>query len=218
MTRGVLVLACLIATAPTLTAQVRFGDPADREAFRDWFVFLADAPFYRTTADVTDCAGLVRHAAREAVRPHTADWYRQAALPLVPALPAVRERPEPTPDGWPLFRVGPARWAEFADAQTIVRLNTHSLGRETAALRPADLLYFRQADQEFPDHLMVYVGPSRFERDGQDWIVYHTGPTSGGPGEVRKARLADLMRHPAQRWRPIPANRSFVGVFRMAWL
>jgi hypothetical protein len=52
-------------------AQVRLTDETDRDAFRSWFTFLADAQFYRPTPDVADCAGLVRHAVREALRAHT---------------------------------------------------------------------------------------------------------------------------------------------------
>lgn len=218
MTRALgTALVCVFATV-TLTAQVRLSDEADREAFRHWFTFLADAQFYRTTPDVTDCAGLIRHAVRESFRPHTPDWYRLAALPASPALADVRSRPVPTADGWPLFRVGPRDFAEFADAKTIVALNARGLGRDLAALRPGDLLYFRQASQASPDHLMVYLGPSRLEAQARDWIVYHTGPDDGRPGEVRKTRLADLLRHPAARWRPIPPNPAFIGVFRLVWL
>jgi hypothetical protein len=213
-----LAAVMLVGSAAGVCSQVRFADPADREAFRNWFVFLADAQFYRHTPDVADCAGLIRHAVREAVKPHTAEWYRLSALPLTPALPDLRVRPVPTAQGWPLFQVAPGRFAEFADARTIVGLNAQRLGRDLGALRPADLLYFRQEEQDFPDHVMVYVGPSRFEREGRDWVVYHTGPQNGGPGEVRKTRLADLLRHPAQRWRPVPANPAFVGVYRLAWL
>ncbi len=211
-----IVVLCGLAAAPQ--AQVRMADHGDQEAFRAWFTFLADAQFYRATPDVADCAALIRHAVREAVKPHTPEWHRLAALPATPALPDVRVRPVPTPDGWPLFKVAAKRYAEFADAKTIVGLNARPVGRDLAALRPADLLYFRQEDQTLPDHLMVYVGPSAFERDGRDWIVYHTGPSDGGPGEVRKTRLADLLRHPAARWRPIPPNPAFVGVFRLNWL
>jgi uncharacterized protein YfaT (DUF1175 family) len=79
---------------------------------------------------------------------------------------------------------------------------------------------------------MVVIGPSQFEPEGRDWIVYHTGPieanqTAGpgdggafsvAPGDVRKTRLADLRRHPAPRWRPDRANPAFVGVFRLTIL
>ncbi|MEW5981439.1 MAG: DUF1175 family protein [Acidobacteriota bacterium] len=208
----------LMLSALPLGAQVHLADHADREAFQSWFVLLADAQFYRPTPDVNDCAGLVRHAAREALRPHTPEWHRQAALPLVPAIPDVRVRPPAGAGGLALFRVGDKVYAEFADAKTIVELNARWLGRDVRALRPGDLLHFRQERQRTPDHLMVFVGDSAFESGGRDWIVYHTGPTDTGPGEVRKVRLSDLMQHPAPRWRPVSHNPAFVGVFRLAWL
>ena len=199
-------------------AQVRLIDETDRDAFRSWFTFLADAQFYRPEPDVTDCAGLVRHAVREALRAHTPEWLRLAALPVAAPFPDVRTRPAGGPDGWPLFQVGGGRYAEFADAGTIVGLNARPIGRDLGALRPGDLLYFRQDTQASPHHLMVFVGPSRFESHDGDWVVYHTGPIDGGAGEVRKTRLADLARHPVPRWRPVPHNPSFVGMFRLGWL
>jgi uncharacterized protein YfaT (DUF1175 family) len=214
-------LLAIALTAALLTAGVaglsgqRGADESDREAFRAWFVLLADTQFYRPTTDVADCAGLVRHAVREALRPHTTEWLRQLGIGAVPNLPDVRHPPAPGPDGWPLFLVGPGRRAEFADARTIVSLNTVPLGRNLDTLRPGDLLYFRQPAGESPDHLMVFVGPSYFDRTARDWIVYHTGPDGSWAGEVRKVRLSDLLRHPAHRWRPVRANRAFVGLFRL---
>ena len=216
--RLALGLAGLVLVAASTDAQVRLGDETDRGAFRSWFTFLADAQFYRHTTDVADCAALVRHAVREAMRAHTPEWHRLAGLPVSPPFADVRVRPQPGLDGWPLFRVDEQRYGEFADARTIITLNSRLLGRDVEALRPADLLYFRQENQRAPDHLMVYVGPSLFEPAGQDWVVYHTGPTDGAPGEVRKTRLTDLLRHPAARWRPILQNPSFVGIYRLAWL
>jgi hypothetical protein len=207
-----------LAVTAAAAAQVRLPDESDREAFRAWFTFLADAQFYRPTADVADCAGLVRHAAREALKAHTPEWHRLAALPAAAPFPDVRARPLGSDAGWPLFDVAPGRYAEFADARTIVARNTRAIGRDLASARPGDLLYFRQDTQAVPDHLMVYVGPSRFEAGAHDWVVYHTGPTAGGPGEMRKARLVDLARHPAPRWRPLPHNPAFIGVFRLDWL
>jgi hypothetical protein len=208
----------LLAMSALPEAQVRLADESDRDAFRSWFTFLADAQFYRATPDVTDCAGLVRHAAREALRAHTTEWLRLAALPVAAPFPDVRTRPTGQPDGWPLFKAGRGRYAEFADARTIIGLNARPIGRDLGALRPGDLLYFRQDTQASPDHLMVYVGRSRFEDHDGDWVVYHTGPIDGGAGEVRKTRLADLTRHPVPRWRPLLHNPSFVGIFRLGWL
>jgi len=212
------VFAALALTALVVGAPPRLLDQTDRAAFRAWFLLLADAQFYRPTGDVLDCAALVRHAAREALRPHTPEWLRQSGMPSLPALPDVRRPPAPGPDGWPLFDTGQGRFAEFADARTIVRLNTRPYGRELAALRPGDLLYFRQASGAWPDHLMVFIGPSFFDKSARDWVVYHTGPDGARPGEVRKVRLADLTRHPAPRWRPVRANPAFVGIFRLTLL
>ena len=202
-------------------AQVRLADDSDRAAFRAWFVLLADAQFERQTPDVTDCAALVRHAFREAMRAHTPEWLRRAGLPFTPQFADVRSAPRSTGHGWPLFRVtneAQPKYAEFADAKTLIRLNARPLGKDIRALGAGDLLYFRQSSQKDPDHVMVFIGRSHFEHDGNDWVLYHTGAGPGGPGEVRKVRLSTLTRHPSPRWRPLDSNPNFVGVFRLAAL
>jgi uncharacterized protein YfaT (DUF1175 family) len=223
-TIAVLPLLCallLLLPARTMHAQVRLTDASDAAALRAWFVLLADAQFYRATNDVTDCAALVRHALREALRPHTPEWRRTMALPGAPVYADVRVKtPLNESGGLAMFRVSGSAGAapafqEFADAKTIVKLNARSVGRDVTALRPGDLIYFHQSSQKAPDHLMVFVGSSAFEPEGRDWVVYHTGPDGNQPGEVRKVRLRDLMRHPAARWRPVAGNAQFVGVFRL---
>jgi uncharacterized protein YfaT (DUF1175 family) len=211
------ILCAMLLSSRTMHAQVRLADASDAAALRAWFVLLADAQFYRTTSDVTDCAALVRHALREALRPHTPEWRRTMALPGAPSYADVRVKtPLNESGGLAMFRVNAAAaYQEFADAKTIVSLNARSVGRDVAALRPGDLIYFHQPSQNAPDHLMVFVGSSSFEPEGRDWVVYHTGPDTTSPGEVRKVRLRDLMRHPAARWRPVAANPQFVGVFRL---
>ncbi len=195
-------------------------DAQDRAAFFAWFTLLADAQFYRPTPDVTDCAALIRHAAREALREHTPEWQRRMAIPGGHTRPELRVRLEATDEGMPVFRVSdaePRAYAEFADARTILRLNATLVSREPAAARPGDLLAFRQSGQRLPDHLMIVIGRSAYEPDGADWVVYHTGPdtAAGTPGEMRKASLADLRRHPAPRWRPAADNPAFLGVYRL---
>lgn len=192
-------------------------DDTDRGAFRAWFTFLADAQFERRSVDVVDCAALIRHAYREALRPHTTAWFQSARLPRLVSLPDVRQAPAMRDGALLLFRVArtPERFAEFADAETIVTLNSRRIGRDVRAAEPGDLLYFRHDDAESPSHLMMFVGESRFDRARRDWLVYHTGPDGGTPGEVRKVALADLERHPSPRWRPVSANAEFIGVFRL---
>ena len=218
---GVFTLAIWGVSLAAPSAQVRLADESDRAAFRAWFVLLADAQFERHTDDVTDCAALVRHAVREALRAHTPEWVRRSGLPFTPQFAEVRSAPRGGSAGLPLFRVCDGttpKYAEFADAKTLIGLNTQPLGRETRALRAGDLLYFRQPGQREPDHLMVFVGRSHFDPDGDDWVVYHTGPVDRGPGEVRKVRLSTLTQHPAPRWRPLASNPNFVGVFRLGML
>ena len=115
------ILVCALGAGTE--AQVRLADASDRAAFRSWFVLLADAQFERPAPEVTDCAALVRFAYREALRSHTPEWARRVALPFAPAFPDVRSAPRAGRDGWPLFRVAPGQYGEFADARTLMRLN-----------------------------------------------------------------------------------------------
>ena len=213
-----LVFALVLLAHASLPAQLRLTDASDRDAFSRWFVLLADATFYQPPAEVTDCAALVRYAMREALRPHTAEWRRLSGLPPLGLPPDVRDRPAARDGLMPLFRVT-ARpvdpRVEFADATTIIRWNTRFISRDLRDARPGDLLYFRQPSQRQPDHLMIVVGKSPFDPSAHDFIVYHTGPDGEDRGELRKVRAADLARHPAARWRPVPANAAFIGVFRL---
>src|SRR5688572_30067509 len=93
------VVAVVLTTSigPAASAQVRLADESDRAAFRAWFVLLADAQFERRTEDVTDCAALVRHAVREALRAHTPEWVRRSGLPFTPQFAEVRSAPRAGP-------------------------------------------------------------------------------------------------------------------------
>lgn len=211
------VATSLSATSPSTRTAL---DDSDRTAFRAWFTYLADAQFERRSDDVTDCASLVRHAYREALRPHSAAWFQSEKLPRLASFPDVRRTPPMKDGAWLLFKVArtPERYAEFADADTIVSLNARRVARDARTAQPGDLLYFRHDAADSPSHVMVFIGESRFDRERHDWVVYHTGPDHGSPGEVRKVSLADLERHPSPRWRPLAANHEFVGVFRLAIL
>jgi uncharacterized protein YfaT (DUF1175 family) len=212
------VAAVLTFSSAVPHGQVRLRDETDRAALRAWFVYLADAQIVQRSADVTDCAALVRHAFREALRPHTPEWRRLNAVPGLPAFADVRQPPHPVAAGLPLFRISRSAAAaaqEFADARPILKYNTRSIGRSLAALlQPGDLLFFSDPDRR-ADHVMVFVGRSPFEASGSDWVVYHTGPDGAREGDIRKVTLRDLTAHPIARWRPIAANRYFAGAFRL---
>ncbi|MCK7498486.1 MAG: hypothetical protein MZW92_53525 [Comamonadaceae bacterium] len=108
---------------------------------------------------------------------------------------AVPRRPRAAPRdgdaGWPLFRVGHGRYAEFADAPHDRHAQRARASAATsAALRPGDLLYFRQdgaGGSRSPDGLSsarrgFEAGRARLGR-----LSHGPGPADG-PGEVRKAR------------------------------
>ena len=189
----------------------RLEDPADRTAFLLWFRYLAEAQYYgepmQRPAEIQDCASLLRYAYRETFSKHDAAWIERNRLPGVPALPAIR-----TMSG-PMF-ITPEGLRHFADAKTLMRENCVRVGDRMERARPGDLLFFEQVDQPGNWHVMIYLGPSQIEPDGERYVLYHTGPVNRRAGEIRKLRVSELMGHPQPRWRPVPGNNAFKGVFR----
>jgi hypothetical protein len=204
-------------------------DSADTDAFRRWFTFLAEAQFFRPReelpVEIDDCGALLRFAYREALREHTSEWASALRLEgLPPGAPVSKYAYPYTPLGASLFRVRPGRFretdlrsgafAQFADAETLRQLNTHFVSRHLRDARPGDLLLFRQLEQNLPYHAMIYLGQSQFEDSPEPFLVYHTGPLEGGPGEIRRPSVEELLRHPSPRWRPQPGNPNFLGIYR----
>jgi len=198
---------------------LRLDDESDRRAFRQWFTWLAEAQYFqdpaRRPAEISDCAALIRYAYREALHAHDAAWAESAHVPLVPALDSVARYQYPfTPLGAALFRVndGPfqSAFAQFADAQTLRRFNTHFVARDLERALPGDLLFFRQEEGALPFHGMIFLGESQIRRDGGPYLLYHTGPG----GEIKRPSVADLLNFPQPEWRPTRGNASFLGVFR----
>jgi uncharacterized protein len=208
---------------------LRLADEGDRQAFRRWFTWIAEAQFFQAPfnrpGEINDCAALIRYAYREALRPHGSGWAEGARVPIVPAFAPITKYEYPyTPLGAALFRVqpGPFRpgdlrsgaFAQFADAQTLWRFNTYRVGGDLDRALPGDLLFFRHEAGRMPFHSMIWLGESQLRRDGQRYVLYHTGPDAGGPGEMRRLTLPELLRYPQPEWRPVPGNRTFLGVFR----
>jgi uncharacterized protein YfaT (DUF1175 family) len=208
---------------------LRLDDEADRQAFRRWFTWLAEAQYFQNPQqrplEINDCAALIRYAYREALREHAAGWAEAAGVPVVPALDPVRKYRYPHPVlGAGLLRIteGPFQpadlhrpaFAQFADAKTLRRRNTHFLTRDVTRAQPGDLLFFRQESARMPFHSMIYLGESQLRPDGARYILYHTGPDGSNPGEIRRPTVAELLRHPDAEWRPLPNTPGFSGVFR----
>jgi len=202
---------------------LRLHSSEDRAAFRGWMTAMADLaatlPPSRLPKEIDDCAALLRWCYRHALHAHDESWVASVPLEALPPLASVEQYAYPlTPLGTNLFRVRPGAYsaddlsngsfAQFADAKTLWQRNTFFVTRDVRAARPGDLLFYRQLEQNSPYHSMVLTGA------GHDWAVYHTGPIGSGPGEVRRVALDDLIHHPDTRWRPIPQNSNFLGVYR----
>jgi hypothetical protein len=208
---------------------LRLDDPHDRQSFRRWFTFLAEAQYFQAPAsrppEIDDCAALIRYAYREALRAHDTAWAAGAQLPLIPAYDSVAKYQYPyTPLAASLFRVREGRFepadlangafAQFADAQTLWRCNTRFRSRDLRAAVPGDLLFYRQPDARVPFHSMIYLGESLIRPDGKRYILYHTGPSESDPGEMRRLTVEELLNFPQSQWRPVASNPSFLGVSR----
>lgn len=211
---------------------LRLDSASDRDAFRAWFTLLADyeslRPAAELPADIRDCAGLLRYCYRNALHAHDGSWFGEAGVEGIPALPGIQKYQYPfTPLKAALFRVKPGRYfpgeektgfAEFANVETLIRFNTFFVSRDIAMAQPGDLLFYRQLDQNSPYHSMIFVGRSVLEsplrKTDRDVVVYHTGPIHELQGEIRRVTIADLLRHPSPRWRPLPGNSNFLGIYR----
>jgi uncharacterized protein YfaT (DUF1175 family) len=87
---GLLTLVAGLAMAAT---SPHLNSSSDRKAFRRWFTFLAESRYYahKPLRDASDPEGLLRWAYHQALRPHDARWYHTVELPLLPAMPSVRQ-------------------------------------------------------------------------------------------------------------------------------
>ena len=210
---------------------LRLDTAASRAAFRHWFTFLAEAQYFQDPRarppEIDDCAALIRYAYREALKAHDDIWAASARLPLIPAFDSPGKYFYPyTPLGANLFRTaaGPFRaadlsnaaFAQFADAKTLWRYNTHLVSRNLSRAEPGDLLFYRQIHTPAREtyHSMIYLGPSQIQPGPQFYVIYHTGPQDASAGEMRRLTLDELRRFPEPEWRPDPENPSFLGVYR----
>ena len=201
---------------------LRLHSAEDRTAFRQWFWRLAELqaelPEGERAGEIQDCAALLRYGYREALKAHDAEWAEAEHVGDVAFASVQQWRYPETMLGAGLFRVrqgpfsegdeGNGAFLQFADAHALMSWNTYRVGRDVRAARPGDLIFYRQLGENSPYHSMVITGSDA------DWVVYHTGPIGGHKGEMRRMALADLLRHPDVRWRPVAENSNFLGVFR----
>ena len=207
-----------------LPDSMHFHSEQDKQAFRAWFVAVTEQaaaePAEKVPAEIDDCAALLRYAYREALMQHDARWLSAQPQPKrFASLVSIAQYHYPaTPLGVQLFRVKPGSFeaadaangsfAQFADAHTLMGLNTYRVSRDIHSALPGDLLFFRQLEQNSAYHSMIITGAN------SDWVIYHTGPIGKQKGEIRRVSMQDLLHHPDTRWRPLPENTNFLGVYR----
>lgn len=205
--------ACLSLLALPLLARAqpaarqRLATPAAREAFRAWMTLLIQAQLARGPTprwQQRDCAGLVRFAVAEALRPHDLAWRRANGLANRPTPPEVDD-----PAAAALrhaWRRADGSQGAYASALDMVQANTRAVGRSLHQAAPGDLLFYDQGDDQ---HLMVWLGR---------YVAYHTGSVQAGDDGLRAVRAAELARWRDTRWRPVAENPNFAGIYRLDFL
>ena len=188
----------------------------DEHSLRDSVTLLALAQSRRLSpawiADQHDCAGLVRFAYRESLKPRTPSQLARLGVPSrlhLPTVSSAARRLFPwypniwetgfDPDGRTVYRA-------FADAETLIGNNFRFKSKTLQDAAPADLLVF-QRGLESPDpyHVMIVAQSGRT-------AVYHNG-AEGREAQVRVIPLRDLDHSPDPTWIPQSTNPHFLGVF-----
>jgi uncharacterized protein YfaT (DUF1175 family) len=198
------LLAALAAPAAPESAALR-ADQA--RAFRAWMVRIVDTQIARGPTprwQGRDCAGLVRFAVAEALRPHDLAWRRANGiggrvppeLGLDPVQQALRHN----------WRLADGGRAAYVGALELVQENATFVAKDLNLAQPGDLLFFDQGDDQ---HLMVWTG----------WYVaYHTGASDRRDNGLRAVSVRDLMAWRDTRWQPAAENPNFLGVYRLRFL
>lgn len=182
-------------------------DREQSQRLRDWMTLLIHAQVDRgPTPRWThrDCAGLVRFAVAEALRPHDLAWRRANGLLGTRVPPDVpQEQAGAIRHAW---RRADGSQHAFVGALELVQENTRFVSRQLAQALPGDLLFYDFGDDQ---HLMVWMGR---------YVAYHTGRADALDNGLRALRPAQLLAWQDTRWRPEAANPNFAGVYRLAFL
>jgi len=206
-------------------------DETDRRNFRRWFVSIAESQLYKEDPawrkDDHDCAGFIRFAYREALKQHDSKWLGSKPFLVDAAIADVRKYNYPkvpllqtkifrTRDGnFDETNLTDTTFAVTALAAKLRSYNTVFLGKSLEHAQPGDLLFFlNTGDAQMPQHSMIFLGDTRRPASFDDHVIYHTGPRDDQPGVLKKVRLVDLLKHPDERWHPVPENRYFLGYYR----
>jgi uncharacterized protein YfaT (DUF1175 family) len=193
------------------------GLDADRHNFRRWFVAIALSRHLNPQDDVSDCAGLVLYAYREALKEHDESWRREFGELLDSSIPEITafHYPDIPYIGTDIFRLaqGPYECTDREAGKHLMEYHTVKLTRRLDdQVLPGDLMFFTPRGKQA--HVMIYV-----ELKGEPYALYHTGPGGGSStdaqaGEMRLVKFETLLALNEETWRPDEANPAFAGFYR----
>jgi uncharacterized protein YfaT (DUF1175 family) len=152
-----------------------------------------------------DCAGLVRFAIAESLRDHDERWLRANGIDVyqIPPEPKLSEIQRALRNTW---RMQDGSSSAYVSAIGLIQENSRFVSKDINQAQPGDLLFFDQGDDQ---HLMVWMGGT---------VAYHTGTVLPQDNGLRSVPLSQLLSWKDTRWRPIPDNPNFAGVYRLAFL
>jgi hypothetical protein len=200
-------------------------DHVDSLSFRAWFLNIAMYQILEMSDSwkdqERDCSGLIRFAAREAMRVHNESWYRDTGINYeawyertgidLRTIPDLRKYNYPLiPITGPrIFRDEAGEFSYFADAYNLLRSNMVYVGRSLISARPGDIIFFHHPSPS-TFHSMIFTG---------DGLIYHTGPlSSDNRGVLKLWDLETYSRVMPYQWLPIENNEYFLGVYRFKFL
>lgn len=197
------------------------GTGSDRNNFRRWFTSIALSRYLEPSGKITDCAGLVCYAYREALKEHSASWRNNIGNLTDQTIPEIEafSYPKVPYIGTDIFRLAQGVYKDedrkegklgnFADTEHLMNHHTFHLCRDHGeGVLPGDLLFFTPRD--VASHVMIYT-----EIEGESYLVYHTGPgEEGEKGEMRLVRFETLLAIEDETWRPVVDNPEFAGFSR----
>ncbi len=232
--RAILIFICLFMVAGALAQGAPDSDhdgypdadeitgAADRAAFMGWFATIAESQYTAMSPawqpQDRDCAGLLRFAFIEALKPKTAAWFAQFPFLSKTDIPPVEGLSYPMPiisrsvfrDARGPYEPGDVEAGKLvgrASAGELLNYDVVFLGRTPDKAERGDLLFFVHPLAEGSGyHSMVYLGGGM--------VVYHTGLSPEDGGEVRLLSLQTLDSHPDPSWHAVPDNPDFLGFFR----
>ncbi|WP_168792164.1 DUF1175 domain-containing protein [Paraburkholderia aromaticivorans] len=216
-TASLLALASLAPYAHALTSAAASPDPdalspQQSAAFRAWFARIVDQQMRRGPTPrwtQRDCAGLVRFAVGETLRPHDTRWLRANGMTSLADTSSMPPELQLSASQ----RTIANRWTQldgstgaYASAIALIQRNSRFVSKDVNQALPGDLLFFDQGDDQ---HLMIWL---------DRYIAYHTGTVTPTDTGLRAVAVSDLMQWKDSRWQPLDGNPNFVGVFRLDFL